>query len=473
MGTILDKLLDLEKTPTARPYGSEGYGLDRFAAFLESLGSPHRGLHFIHIAGTKGKGSTAAFCESILRAHGIPTALYSSPHLTHFGERFRLDGKALGADEFEARLEAFYTSLNPGQRAGFDGPHAYRTVFEVLTAFALVIFRERQEELRRQNPSLPPLVVCWETGLGGRLDCTNVVDPIGSVITAIGLDHTHILGKDIASITREKGGIIKPGRPVVVGRQEPASVDLVLDVLREIAIGKGAPLVRAWDHNPVHPGDGKVVYMLPDGSQSEGTPGLTGDFQLGNMEAAIAACWYAAKSIGRRLDAERVAKGLEGANWPGRLEIHRGVGGRLFLLDGAHCPLSARALGASCGAILGREGMERYTLLLGMQADKDHGEFVRSLVGSVGRMGIEKIVVYTVPGSRGATAADLARALVPLGIPVEEAPSPADALLGAFREPGAVISTGTLYTIESLRSLFLEKFGAVKSCDGSGTPPSP
>lgn len=454
MTNILDKLLDLEKTPTARKYGGEEYGLDRFSAFLESLGNPQRHLHFIHIAGTKGKGSTAAFCESILRSAGFHTALYSSPHLEHFGERFRFDGTPWTAGEFETALERLYTRLDPAQKAAFDGPHAYRTVFEALTALALVAFLEFQERLRLEDPAAPPLIVCWETGLGGRLDCTNVVDPMVSVLTAIGLDHVGILGSDLAAIAGEKGGIIKQGRPAIVCRQEPASEVAVMDVFRTIAAGKGAPLVRAWDHNPCRLEGADVVYTTPDGGKGRATPALRGAFQLGNIEGAIAACWYVVKHFGKRLDGEAIRLGISGVSWPGRLECHRRPDGRTLLLDGAHCPLSARALGTAMKDFVANEDPASMTLLLGMQGDKDHRGFVRALLEGLGGGNPPRIIVYTIAGPRGGSAGRVAGALEGLGVPLVVIEEPEAALEAALAEPGLVVSTGTLYTIGRFREIF-------------------
>lgn len=328
MASLLDELLDLEKAPAARSYTEKAYNLDGFRAFLESLGNPQRGLHFIHVAGTKGKGSTAALCESILRAHGFPTAMFTSPHLEHFGERFRFDGRAWTAEEFEEHLERFSTCLGPEQRLGFQGPHPYRTVFETLTAMALVAFREHRDRLRAAAPGGRPLIVCWETGLGGRLDCTNVVDPVASVLTTIGMDHVALLGDSIEAITAEKAGIFKAGRPALICRQDPAAAHRVMKVVREKAAEAGSPVVRAWDHNPVRMGgEQEVEFTLPDGTAGRAAMPLAGRFQRGNLEGAIAACWYAAKMGGGVLTADQTAEGISRVDWPGRFEIHRGAGG--------------------------------------------------------------------------------------------------------------------------------------------------
>jgi len=169
--------------------------------------------------------------EGLLRGQGFPTAFYSSPHLKHFGERYRFDGVPWTFEEFEASLERLVEGISSEHRQVLEEPHRFRTAFEFLTLLALVEFRERGRRLMQADSSRPGQVVVWETGLGGRLDCTNVVDPLVSVITALGLDHTAVLGKEIEQIAAEKAGIIKPGRPVIVSRQYPEFLDRVWPVL--------------------------------------------------------------------------------------------------------------------------------------------------------------------------------------------------------------------------------------------------
>src|SRR5262249_40245695 len=158
-----------------------------------------QGQSFVHIAGTKGKGSTGVLIEGLLRGLGFPTAFYSSPHLKHFGERYRFDGFPWSFEQFESALEQLVNGLPPDQRqlslpvdASSGPPERFRTTFEFLTLLALVEFGRRDRQLHVASPRALRQVVCWETGLGGRLDCTNVVEPVVSVITALGLDHTAI-----------------------------------------------------------------------------------------------------------------------------------------------------------------------------------------------------------------------------------------------------------------------------------------
>src|SRR5262245_56971501 len=175
---ILDRLLDLEKTPLARRYSDREYDLEGYRRWLAELGDPQAGQCFVHLAGTKGKGSTGAMVEGILRGLGYPTGFYSSPHLKHFGERYRFDGVPWTFEEFEASLDRLVAGLPASQRQALDSPHRYRTAFEFLTLLALVEFGARDRRLQSARPGAPRQIVVWETGLGGRLDCTNVVDPL-------------------------------------------------------------------------------------------------------------------------------------------------------------------------------------------------------------------------------------------------------------------------------------------------------
>lgn len=447
--TFLDKLLDLEKAPLAIPYTEQGYSLDRFAAFVESLGSPQRQLRFIHIAGTKGKGSTAALCEAIFIGLGWPTAMFSSPHLAHFGERFRLDGRPLTREEFDQACDAFWEGLGDEQRRGFLPPAPWRTVFEALTALALVEF-QRHAEARRRSGQTRPTIVAWETGLGGRLDCTNIVDPVVSVITTLGMDHVRILGDSIEKIAYEKAGIIKPGRPVVVARQQPEFHDRVWPVILAKASEVGSPVIRAWEHNPVaDAGDDKALIQLPDGRESRVSMPLRGSHQLRNLEAAVAACWVTHRALAPAGESFHV-EGVAHTRWPGRLEILTRDGQPRLILDGAHCPLSAKALAESL-AHEARPADDPPLLLLGMQRDKDAAGFLRAFDPTAIRL-----VVYTVGGARGATAGELATAAraadhepAALADSAEEAWNAALAL-----RPTTIVAAGTLYTLDKFRRLY-------------------
>lgn len=455
---LIDQLLDLEKFPAARQYGSEEYNLDRYRAWLDSLGAPHRNQIFLHIAGTKGKGSTAAICEALLASIGFPTALYSSPHLQHYGERYRFDGTPWTLAQFEERLQHFHEGLTAEQRVGLEGEKRYRTVFEILTALAFSAFRDRGRQLRELGIPLPQVVVL-ETGLGGRLDCTNVVEPAVAVITALGIDHAKTLGDTVEAIAREKAGIIKQGHPVVVARQPDARThDRVWPVIIEHAAEAGAPVVRAWEHNPVlssarRDSGQDLSLRLPGGEEITAFLPLRGDFQHGNVEAAVAAVWYLARSLGVTPSPEQIARGLADVRWPGRMELHTRGDGRRLLLDGAHCPLSARCLGRELTTLRRGAG---FTLLFGMQRDKDARGFLSALRDAATPGTLCRVLCYPVAGPRAADPRDLAALARELGLEAEATESIDKAFSLAMSHPEDLLVAGSLYCLATFRRLWIE-----------------
>jgi dihydrofolate synthase/folylpolyglutamate synthase len=458
---LLDLLFDFEKTPAARAYTAREYNLDGFRAWLESLGNPQSGQQFVHVAGTRGKGSTAAMTEALLHGLGFPTAMYSSPHLAHYGERFRFDGVPWTEAEFVARLEQLEAGLGPEQRKCFEGPTPWRTVFEVLTTLALLEFRNRSARLAASGATREQ-VVLWETGLGGRLDCTNVVDPLVSVITTLGLDHTKTLGATIDLIAAEKAGIIKPGRPVIVARQLPEFTEQVWPVILRKAEAEGAPVVRAHEHNPVLDAqpreDGQMVrFRLPDGREGTGLLPLFGAFQLTNFEAALAAMWYVAREAGLTPAPEQVARAMEAVCWPGRIEVVRGKGGRTLVLDGAHCPLGAREAAttiARWNRAARAPARGPWRLLWGMQEDKDHASFFAAMLTALGRENLVEVLCYPTPGPRGARGEALAVVAEKNNVPVRTFASPAEAMAVALEGKENVLAMGTLYTLAGFGAQF-------------------
>jgi dihydrofolate synthase/folylpolyglutamate synthase len=290
-------------------------GLDRVRAFIEALG--WQGGRYLHVAGTNGKGSVCAMLDSICRAAGMRMGLFTSPHLITFRERIRLNGEMAGKEEIAEKLTRI-RGVSEGMQATF---------FEITTALALEIFRSHGMDL-----------VVLETGLGGRLDATNIVMPEVTVITSVGLDHTQLLGGTLREIAREKAGIIKAGIPVVTGPMPEEAEEVVAAVAAE----KGAPLI-------------KVSEPLP-GCEV----GLKGAHQRINAAVALRAL----EAAGIAVTPEQLAEGLRNVSWPGRFQDT----GRGFILDGAHNPEAARRLVETW-----REeyGNRRTEVILGVVRDKD------------------------------------------------------------------------------------------------------
>ena len=300
-------------------------GLDSVRRALFALGDPQDSLRIVHVAGTNGKGATCALVESALRAEGFSTGRYTSPHLVSLTERFLLDGKAVP----ESLLDEVYSSM-PELGA--------LTYFELLTAVAFELYRRRRVDW-----------LVLETGLGGRLDATNVVKrPEVCVITRIGLDHCDWLGGTLREIAAEKGGIIKPGVPVVLG----AMPEEARDTIGKIAAERGSPCFYAPD---------EVLYGdIPEGFA------LGGKFNRENALTALAAL----KVLG--VSRKAVEQGFASVVWPGRFHLLVN-GGRRFIIDGAHNPPAMRALVDSLKAEMlgGKDGFKVRSVVCGFCGDKD------------------------------------------------------------------------------------------------------
>lgn len=343
-------------------YQSSKIDTERPRRLLAILGSPHNAYPSIHIAGTKGKGSVAAMCAACLRAAGLRVGLYTSPHLREFRERIRVITP--GDDDGRIPEEAFVYQMDRVRLAIDEVPGI--TWFEIVTAIAFSHFAEMKVD-----------VAVIEVGLGGRLDATNVVIPEVSVITSLSLDHTQLLGDTLAQIAYEKGGIIKPGIPVVVAEQK----DEALTTLEDIAAARSAPLTvigRDWRYRPVRKrvgsGDrqrlvvesGTNPALVPPGS--EFVVALSGEHQLLNAAVALAAL----EKIHDRfpmLDLAAMQTGLATVHWDGRLQIlQEGEGRPTVLVDCAHNDDSAARLVA---ALESDFQYRRLILLFGAPEDKN------------------------------------------------------------------------------------------------------
>jgi dihydrofolate synthase/folylpolyglutamate synthase len=338
----------ITRLSAARRFGMK-LGLDPMRAMAARLGNPQDGLRFIHLAGSNGKGSTAAFCESCLRAAGKRAGLYTSPHLVSIRERIQIDRVPIPEADFGEGMAHVLTAAE-----------GEPTFFELMTALALWYFdRERVDW------------VVWETGLGGRLDATNIVRPTVSIITSISLEHTQYLGSTLAEIAHEKAGIIKPGVPVVSGvTGEAASV--IANVSREL----DAPLIevdRAMPHQGLGLQAGQQRARL---GENEYTLGLIGPHQVRNAACALAAL----RELPESLPPEAITRGLQATTWPGRFQIVSES--PLLVLDGAHNEAAMETLLATWRDFLAGRGLDpvRAHLVFGAVVDKDIAGMAASLV---------------------------------------------------------------------------------------------
>jgi dihydrofolate synthase/folylpolyglutamate synthase len=400
-------------------------GLERIEALLDTIGRPERSFTIAQVGGTNGKGSISAMLAAILKAAGRRVGLYTSPHLCHYRERIRVDGRPISESDFVDSVEALGTQI-----ARLDA-----TVFEAGTALALDHFcRERVD------------VAVLEVGLGGRLDATTVGTPRVVVIGPIDYDHQHELGDTLTLIAAEKAAIIRSG-VAFSARQDPEAEV----VLERRAAQVSVPLVR----------EGRELHVTPRGFTLQAQRldlagpgwrladvecGLLGVYQPGNALLAAAA----ARELGASEPAVR--EGLRAARWPGRFQILRRD--PLTILDGAHNPAGARALAASLRAYFpGRP----VTFVIGILADKDARGILDALRALAAR------IVLTASTNPRAAAPDSLRALLP-GVRVDVAPSPREALVRARPEEpdGLVCVAGSLSLI-----------GDILTAEGDGTGGQP
>jgi dihydrofolate synthase/folylpolyglutamate synthase len=328
-------------------------GLERVSEILARLGNPHLRLATVQIAGTNGKGSTGAFLSAIMAAAGYCTAFFSSPHLSNFSERFRIDGSEAAPEEVAAVA---------GRVLAVAPPEA--TFFEIVTAIGFQFFADQGVDL-----------AIMEAGMGGRWDATNVADGLLAIITPISYDHCDYLGSTLGEIAAEKAGIIRPGRPVVVAPQAPET----LAVIRNAAALANAPC-RVWgeDFSCTTEGDG-LCYRADDYCLSGLVSGLSGRFQSSNLACAVTAARLLGPA-GFPVDEEALRAGVAAARWPGRMELFPGQ--PRILLDGAHNPAGTTALADSLGDMT----YGRLLLVVGVMADKAWQEMLRPLLSLADRV---------------------------------------------------------------------------------------
>jgi len=339
------------------------WNLGRTRWLLDAVGNPDRDVPVVLIAGTKGKGSTAALIESIVRASGKRTVLYTQPHLQNYRERIRLDGAPITAKDFAELTNRF---REPVDRFLKIEPEAGEpTTYEITTAMAMLAASDHQADL-----------AVIEVGLGGRLDATNCLDPAVSVLTRVSYDHTQILGPTLGAITREKVAIARPNRPLISAPQRPAAQRAMVRAAREIGARYRVvpPMMSVGRSTPPTRGTQRVSGMVLN-QRFESELALLGEHQRENAAVAIAACEALAGAGAITLEVKQVEEGLSTVVWPGRLETM--PGSPRIVLDGAHNGESAERLVCAL-----RESFmfDRLILVLGILRDKDARTMLRSLL---------------------------------------------------------------------------------------------
>ena len=421
---------DYERGRITDPFGGDEAaerGLRRTGALLAALGNPQDACPVVHVAGSKGKGSTSAMAEAILRAAGCHTGLFTSPHLHAFRERIALDGVPVPGAHFAALCQSATRAAREVERA--DPGLGRVTTFELVTAMGFLGFARADCD-----------VAVVEVGLGGRWDATNVVDPLVAVVTRIDLEHTAILGDTLALIAAQKAAIIKPGRPAVVGPQ-PAEARAVF---RARAAATGSPLLVGGVDWQTAGTWRDLTLAGPWGTFDHLALALPGAYQVENAGTAVAACWVAAES-GLPVTSAAIREGLATTRWPGRFERVTAEG-RTLLLDGAHTPAAAAALAAAVAEEL--PGV-RATAVVGISRDKDAAEILGALAPVLGR-----VVATRSANPRAADAATVEAAARRLGLPTGSAATVAAALRIARSDPAPlVLVTGSLFTVADAREV--------------------
>ena len=425
------------------------FNLSRMENLLHLLGDPHRSCPVIHIAGTKGKGSTAALIANVLKSSGLRVGFYTSPHLQEFTERIQIDGCEISRQEFVDQVEKIRLVI-----ASLEQP---ATFFELTTALAFCYFAANRTD-----------VAVIEVGLGGRLDSTNVVDPLVSVITSLSMDHMAVLGDTLEKIALEKAGIIKPGRPVVSAPQREDAAT----VIEQTAMERGSRLVQVGEDYLFAAGEHSLdwqkflIWRKKDQETMDhffddgGTLSVGHEFQtplLGFHQIQNAATAYAVIQVAREeglpVSEDAISAGFKSVIWPGRFEVLQRS--PLLIIDSAHNRDSALRLRLTLDDYL--PGMPAI-LVFGASEDKDISGMLQELLPRVTRM----IATQSIH-PRAAEAENLVTIAHRLGCPAKAA-LPVEkaldlALEYAVKEQAVVIAAGSLFIAAAVRTAWQEKMG--------------
>ncbi len=424
-------------------------GLSRITALLELLGNPHRKVRFVHLAGTNGKGSTAVMLASILRETGYRIGLYTSPYLLSFTNRMAVNGEDINPDDLVELVDRVRPLV---EEISEDPELGSMTEFEVVTTLALTYFSETGLDL-----------VILETGLGGRLDATNVVDPLLSIITNVSLEHTDVLGDTVEKIATEKAGIIKQDRPLLTAAEDPR----VLGVLREVCLSRNSKLYRIYA--PVN-GSGAnnempravLQNISPEGQCFEYRGShlnldrvfipLRGAYQVTNAATALAALELLERE-GFQVSEPELRSGLKKTEWPGRLELL--TKNPQLIMDGAHNPAAIENLARTLPDYF---EYSKLILVVGMMADKDIPAMLKKILPVADK------VIFTRPVlPRAAEPQDLASvATGQLGFEneyhvINEHGEALEKALELAGPEDVVLVTGSLYTVSDTRAYWHNK----------------
>jgi len=408
------------------------FGLTQVERILNAIGNPHKEIQAIHIGGTNGKGSTAAMMSSILQKEGYRVGLYTSPHLVRFTERIRVNGEEIGEEEVAVQTQRMRKEI---ESAGIIPPF---TFFDFTTAMALHYFNQKLVDL-----------AILEVGLGGRLDSTNVVDPLISIITNVAKDHEEYLGKTIWKIAREKAGIIKKRKPLITAAVQPQVLRLFSKICREkrasyFRVGKEFRYVWKGDQDFDYEGLDRKLWGIH--------LNLKGFHQIINATTALGAM-EVLNDLGYRVSTEAMVEGLREVDWPGRLEMVSAS--PRVILDGAHNPAGALALKES----LRKEfQFQHLVLLVGIMKDKDSRSMLHLLAP------LADYIILTKPHTERAAPPLLLKKALGRSrekVEIEEDLKKAiDRGLSLTQEEDLLCITGSLYTVGEARTYFHRERGS-------------
>ena len=427
----LDYIYDLTK------YGIK-LGLENIKYLLYLLGNPHKKLKIIHVAGTNGKGSTASLISSILKSDGYKVGLYTSPHLVDFTERIKINQKPISRKKVSELLERIKPLI---EKVSQTPPYGHPTFFEVITSLAFLYFYEEKVDF-----------LVLEVGLGGRLDATNVTEPLVSVITHVDYDHMDKLGNSLEKIAREKGGIIKPGGIVISSKQ----YDEVYKEIKKIADDKNSLLYstgKEINYKVVKSDVQGVIFDLKGiyhHYKNLHTP-LLGRHQADNATNAVAAV-EALKMKGTDISQKAIRDGLEKVKWTGRLEIVRN--NPTIILDGAHNPNGAKIMHQALEEIFSYRYL---TLVLAIFADKDYKKIIEVLAP-----GADLIIATKAENPRAASPQAISKEAAKYInenkiIAIENIPQAINYALSNSKEDALICITGSLYTVGEAKKYFKTK----------------